>query len=642
MKLLLYIGLLWAALPTRAAEKCFEAFDQQNQKATVLCVGRPYTFQDCGNEVPDENEYYIFNYKKGTPITNASDDQTHTYTAPGTYRVLQVANYGSNTLTDTVSVVYEVKATPAPDFNVSTCANGKVAVDIRDTNYTFYMIEYGDGQRDTNVQPGSSSVEHTYATAGTYRVKVTGAYEPGACTGSAEKQVTAYYATQLPLLSRLTVQKQGTSERVQLELRQLQPGSIYLVQQWQQNAARFATIDTIRTLQDATLTNALTHLLTNINTTNAVHYRIQPVDACGSASPGSTPVSLITLEATSGNELVTLKWKNMPFASSFRVYRNGVKIKTLTSSASQYADQEVTCNMPYQYVIQGIAADSSVSVSAVAEVLVTSTATPSAPAVASTYNPENQVVLTISRENKVTAGDGNFAIERSQGQNGKYQPLANVQELTYIDALSAPGPYCFRTTYTNACANSSDYGNVTCPVFLQAEQLRTETAIQLDWSAYKGPSDASVVYSLEMLDANGNVLKAFPTTGTTYKDINLNDNQQQRWYRTKGTLRDGSVTYSNTVLIELAGQLFIPSAFTPNNDGLNDTFVIKGRFFTGYQLKVYNRGGNLIYQGTDADLGWDGTFQGKLLPAGVYAYEVTVTENKGTEKRHTGTVSLLR
>lgn len=516
-----------------------------------------------------------------------------------------------------------------------------MTVTIKDTNYNSYLIAYGDGQQDANVQPGSN-VEHTYATAGTYKIKVTGAYRTGACSGSAEKQVTANYTTQLPLLSRLTVQNQGTSERVQLELRQLQPGSIYLVQQWQQSTAQFATIDTIKTLQDATLTNALTHLLTNINTTNAVHYRIQPLDACGSTAPGSTPVSLITMEATSGDELVTLKWNSMPFASSFRVFRNGVKIKTLGGSVSQYIDQEVTCNTPYRYFIQGIAADSSVSVSATAEVLVNSTATPSAPAVASTYNPENQVVLTISRENKLTVSEGNFSIERSKDRDGKYQAVATIQELTYTDALNAPGLYCFRATYTNACANTSGYSNVTCPIFLQAEQLRDETAVQLDWSAYKGPSDATIVYSLEMLDANGIVLNVYPTTGNTYKDLNLNDNQQQRWYRIKGTLQDGSVTYSNTVLIELEGQLFIPSAFSPNNDGLNDTFVIKGRFFTGYQLKVYDRGGTQIYQGTENDLGWDGTFKGKLVPAGVYAYEITVTENKGAKKRLRGTVTLLR
>lgn len=92
--------------------------------------------------------------------------------------------------------------------------------------------------------------------------------------------------------------------------------------------------------------------------------------------------------------------------------------------------------------------------------------------------------------------------------------------------------------------------------------------------------------------------------------------------------------------------LFFPNAFTPNNDGLHETF--KGVGFTGgitgYEMTIWNRWGEEIFSTTDIDEGWPGTDKrsAKLVPEGVYVYMVTYTGPRGDEVEERGSVSVIR
>ncbi len=91
---------------------------------------------------------------------------------------------------------------------------------------------------------------------------------------------------------------------------------------------------------------------------------------------------------------------------------------------------------------------------------------------------------------------------------------------------------------------------------------------------------------------------------------------------------------------------FIPNAFTPNNDGLNQTF--QPIFATGFDpskfnLKVYNRWGEVLFESYNHAVGWDGTYGGKIVPEGVYGYIIEFGLDHSQEKKViTGSFSLLR
>lgn len=89
--------------------------------------------------------------------------------------------------------------------------------------------------------------------------------------------------------------------------------------------------------------------------------------------------------------------------------------------------------------------------------------------------------------------------------------------------------------------------------------------------------------------------------------------------------------------------VFVPSAFTPNGDGRNDVFRPANAFFTqNMRLQVFNRYGQMIYNGTGPNAKWDGTYKGANQTAGAYVYWLTYTDYLGMNKRVKGNFILIR
>ncbi|WP_160711537.1 PKD domain-containing protein [Chitinophaga solisilvae] len=86
----------------------------------------------------------------------------------------------------------------------------------------------------------------------------------------------------------------------------------------------------------------------------------------------------------------------------------------------------------------------------------------------------------------------------------------------------------------------------------------------------------------------------------------------------------------------------VPSAFSPNNDGMNDVFYVKGFGVTKFNLKIFNRWGQLVFESSDQRIGWDGRFKGAVQPMDAYAYVVNLEFTDGTKANRSGSVTLLR
>ncbi|MCC6182057.1 MAG: gliding motility-associated C-terminal domain-containing protein [Bacteroidia bacterium] len=86
----------------------------------------------------------------------------------------------------------------------------------------------------------------------------------------------------------------------------------------------------------------------------------------------------------------------------------------------------------------------------------------------------------------------------------------------------------------------------------------------------------------------------------------------------------------------------VPTAFSPNGDGQNDIFRVRGGPFKSINFRVYNNWGQLIFETNDQKQGWDGTYQGIDQPLGVYVWVVDVEMLSGKQVKKTGDVTLLR
>ncbi len=126
---------------------------------------------------------------------------------------------------------------------------------------------------------------------------------------------------------------------------------------------------------------------------------------------------------------------------------------------------------------------------------------------------------------------------------------------------------------------------------------------------------------------------ASPTESTTYQVI-IQDS-----YGCSNT-----DTVSIIVMDVICGDpyIYIPNAFTPNNDGQNDKLYVKAEIASKLYFAIYDRWGEKVFSTTDVNYGWDGTYKGKALDPAVFVYylKVTCINNLLFEKK--GNITLIR
>jgi gliding motility-associated-like protein len=88
--------------------------------------------------------------------------------------------------------------------------------------------------------------------------------------------------------------------------------------------------------------------------------------------------------------------------------------------------------------------------------------------------------------------------------------------------------------------------------------------------------------------------------------------------------------------------IFVPNAFSPNGDGLNDILYVRGHVLATIDFAVYDRWGEKLFETKDKNTGWDGTFRGKPCEPGVYVYYLDATCIGGARYYHKGNITLIR
>lgn len=102
----------------------------------------------------------------------------------------------------------------------------------------------------------------------------------------------------------------------------------------------------------------------------------------------------------------------------------------------------------------------------------------------------------------------------------------------------------------------------------------------------------------------------------------------------------GSIT--KLVVVEDEIGFYVPNAFTPNGDNNNDLFMPVATNINKYEMLIFARNGQLVYQTSDYRKGWDGTIKGKLADDNIYVYKINYTDKTGRAKSVTGSLTLIR
>ena len=149
--------------------------------------------------------------------------------------------------------------------------------------------------------------------------------------------------------------------------------------------------------------------------------------------------------------------------------------------------------------------------------------------------------------------------------------------------------------------------------------------------------------NLNIIATGGTPPIQYSIDGNNYGSSGVFDNLDSGKYTTYVKDANGCITKDTVEIVPAGCGILLPTAFSPNGDGLNDIFRVKYPFAVkAFSLTIYNRLGEKIFETSDMTKGWDGTFRGVKQPMDIYVWVVQLTSLNNIEQKVRGIVTLLK
>jgi gliding motility-associated-like protein len=624
---------------------------------------------------------YIFDFKDVNPLTPPTFSptlQTSTVlTTPGNYWIMQGGN-----VTGTAYIAcksFEVIQTEQPDFEITTCGANDVVVTFKDTpknrKIGKYKIIWGDGgafgeSYSAQVTVYPHLMPHTYANAPTSPPQIIAIYTRGAFECSSDPKSFNIGVSNNPRISELEGLNGGASDKITLV-----EGSDGIAYSIQQKPKGDTWVDTGKKITRNSGTLSANQTIDGLNGSQEYCFRLQTEDACSNKIFSNEVCTIVPKATTLSLTEAQIDWNNpdadltaTPNITRYSIaYSESPSGATNTKepmpiTATTYTFNALDCSKTYNFTITAFLGTNEVVVKS-PKVLVT-------PTTGGTLTSNFVGTASIVNKNIIRVNSNDFSsapkciFYRAEDGSSTYKRLATTTDNFYLDKdiVSANQPYCYKVEKQDACGNSLGLSPAFCSVFLTSEKANT-----LNWTPFIVP-DPNLLnpppdYYVELLDANGSVIKPVDTTPDNELNVkNVIDQvlsdpvfkgqvtfrilaRQKAIIIIAGVPTSFSLNvYSNPYTFITPAQIFTPTAFSPNNDNNNDTFLAKGKFISDYNLVIYNRWNNVVFETKDINIGWDGTETDAITPAppGNYSYKIYGLDPAGQKFEKIGSVILIR
>ncbi|PCJ27203.1 MAG: hypothetical protein COA97_04355 [Flavobacteriales bacterium] len=118
---------------------------------------------------------------------------------------------------------------------------------------------------------------------------------------------------------------------------------------------------------------------------------------------------------------------------------------------------------------------------------------------------------------------------------------------------------------------------------------------------------------------------------------------ESMWYYVTVTNSNGCQTIDSTYIdVDPSSNIYIPNIFSPNGSQDNNVYYVRGKGIKQFNIAIYNRWGQMVFESDDIEKGWDGTKNGTLLNQGVFVYSLNVVFYDGDTFQQTGNITLVR
>ncbi len=230
----------------------------------------------------------------------------------------------------------------------------------------------------------------------------------------------------------------------------------------------------------------------------------------------------------------------------------------------------------------------------------------------------------------------------------KVYSTSNLSDTEYIDnnVVVASKSYCYKIGVNDKCGHVSKPSNEACNIVLRGEV--GPLYFDLSWDPYRYWIGGVNHYEMVRKVDTGS-LRYINSTGInrTYHDDDLDLWWGAYFYQVKAVEgKNGSdmgynaVSESNTIRLIQPPMVFVPNAFSPNDDAFNDVWGVSHAFVKVFDMKVFNRWGQKVWENDFKGTQWDGKVNGAIAGNDVYIWIVTYKgwDNKFYTQKGTVTV----
>lgn len=215
--------------------------------------------------------------------------------------------------------------------------------------------------------------------------------------------------------------------------------------------------------------------------------------------------------------------------------------------------------------------------------------------------------------------------------------------------------YIYRVQIIDSCGKSGAISNEAQTILLDVQLDDVAKEVYLSWNPYRQFDGSILGYAIYRgIDGVFNSVPVATVPNGQYyynDDVNSVVSTGRICYYIEAIestnsfgFAESSVSNERCALLEPL--IYIPNAFTPDGDDLNEVFlpVVSDFDPAYYELQIYNRRGDIIYQTNDPTTGWDGMVRGtnQMAATGLYLYSLSVRDGNGVEILKRGHVSLLK
>lgn len=269
-------------------------------------------------------------------------------------------------------------------------------------------------------------------------------------------------------------------------------------------------------------------------------------------------------------------------------------------------------------------------------------------------------IIEIKHEVELMPGVSGLSLERMNDE-GVFEEIQLVNAasstlFTDTDVSVSEQSYAYRVRVIDSCGNPGGLSNMAKTVLLKVETDQLRMRNFLSWSPYE-EFNGSVLYYNVYRGVEGVFGAApfatLPADLLFYEDTMISDvdfNGRICYYvlavEASNVYGYQELSTSNTVCPVIQPLIYVPTAFTPNDDEYNQQFKPIAAIFdlNDYRFTVFDRWGQVVFQTEEYDDGWDGKIplSGLSAPQGTYAYVVEVKDGNGQEIIKRGHVVLIR